>query len=285
MQRPEVQPGALPSGLGSIARFTLPVSGIGVSLRPPTGLEDLLLIECRDDDAAALALAERLALAEDGSAIGWAGLAATDLDALVLRLRQALLGDRIRSDLHCRGEGCGSRVDISFGIEAYLAHHRPKHPAVQGRTWRVLACTDEPGWFRLAPRGSEPAARFRLPTVADQMEGARQSDPETALAQRCIRADRIAAPLRRRVEAAMQAMAPPLSAELQGRCPDCGAVVAARFDPRRYCLRELRDRARFVFEDVDVLARRYHWPEHSILAMPNGRRASYVELALAGGSA
>jgi hypothetical protein len=286
-----MQPGALPLAPGRITQFALPVSGVVVSLSHPTGIEDLLLVECGDDDdSAALALARRLAWAEDGSEIAWAGLAPTDLDVLVLRLRQALLGDRIASDLRCRSDGCGSRVDIAFSIEDYLAHHHPKppEPRGRGRMWRVLACTDEPSWFTLAPdtpESAHAAARFRLPTVADQIQAARQHDPEAALARVCIRPERIAAPLRRRVEAAMQAMAPALAGELGGRCPDCRATVAARFDPRRYCLRELRDRARYIYEDVDVLARRYHWTEDSILAMPNARRAGYVEFALAGGSA
>jgi hypothetical protein len=280
---------AFPSASGSVARFTLPVGGTAVTLGHPTGLEDLLLVECGDDDAAAaLALAQRLAQATNGSEIAWTELAATDLDVILLRLRQALLGDRIVSDLHCRGDGCGSRVDISFSIEAYIAHHRPKPPPVRSRGWRVLACMDEPGWFDFSPEGPERAeasARFRVPTVADQIYAAGQREPETALARVCIRPEHIAAPMRRRVEAAMQVMVPSLVGELQGQCPDCCALVAARFDPRRYCLQELHDRARFIYGDVDVLARRYHWAEQSILAMPNARRANYVELALADGDA
>jgi hypothetical protein len=281
-----VQSDAFPLAPPCIARFTLPVSGVAVALRQPTGLEDLLLIEYgTDDDTAALALAQQLAQAEDGSEIAWTDLVATDLDALVLRMRQALLGDRIVSDLPCGGDGCGSRVDISFGIERYLAHHHPKRPLPQGRVWHVLACAEEPGWFHLAPQGAATAAWFRLPTVADQIFAARQQDPESALALVCIRPGGIAAPMRRRVEAAMQAMAPALTGELQGQCPDCGAAVLARFSPRHYCLQELREHARFIYQDVDVLARHYHWPEHSILAIPNARRARYVELALASGSA
>lgn len=282
---------AFPSASGSIAGFTLPVSGTAVTLGHPTGLEDLLLVECGGDDAAgALALAQRLAQAANGAEIAWTELAATDLDVILLRLRQTLLGDRIVSDVHCRGDGCGSRVDISFSIEAYIAHHRPKPPPVRSRGWRVLVRMDEPGWFDFSPEGPDPertevSARFRVPTVVDQIYAAAQPDPETALARVCIRPEHIAAPMRRRVEAAMQAMAPSLVGELQGQCPDCGALVAARFDPRRYCLQELRDRARFIYGDVDVLARRYHWAEQSILAMPNARRANYVELALAGGDA
>ena len=58
-------------------------------------------------------------------------------------------------------------------------------------------------------------------------------------------------------------LAPALAGPLQGHCPDCGAAVDGPFDPRRYCLRELRDRARFVYDDVD------RWP--SATTGPSGR--------------
>ena len=80
----------------------------------------------------------------------------------------------------------------------------------------------------------------------------------------------------------MTAMAPPLSSDLEGACPDCGTPITVAFEPRPYCLRELRDRARFLYADVDLLASRYHWAEDSILALPNRRRQAYVELALSG---
>jgi hypothetical protein len=77
----------------------------------------------------------------------------------------------------------------------------------------------------------------------------------------------------------MEAMAPSLSSDLEGVCPECGASVSLYFDARWFCLRELRDRARFLYQDVDLLARRYHWTESEILSMPRTRRTSYAELA------
>ena len=77
------------------AIFTLPVRGLKVVLREPTGEQDLLLLEAPDDDAAALALAESLARAGDGQPVDWLGLAPSDLDTLVLRVRQMRLGDRV----------------------------------------------------------------------------------------------------------------------------------------------------------------------------------------------
>ena len=77
----------------------------------------------------------------------------------------------------------------------------------------------------------------------------------------------------------MEAMAPSLSCDLQGLCPECASTVTVQFDARWYCLRELRERAAFIYQDVDILARRYHWSEMEILSMPHVRRAAYAELA------
>jgi hypothetical protein len=258
------------------ARFVLPVSGAEVRMRPPTGREDLLLAEAEAPDAAlALALAQRLGRAEG---IEWGALAVSDLDALVLRLRQALIGDRVRADVTCHAAGCGCRIDISFGINAYLAHHRPRRPPLAGRGWSAAACADAPGWFEMRLRGGD-ALRFRLPSADDLIAVAARADAEAELARRCLRPADAPAPLRRAAEAAMRALAPDLAGDLAGRCPECGARVTVRFEPRRYCLTELRDRARFLFADVDALAQRYHWSERAILRMPNARRMRYAELA------
>ena len=260
------------------ARFVLPVSGIAIAVRQPTGAEDLLLAESSiDDPALALAIARRLGLCEPS--IDWAELTPADLDVLIARLRQALIGNRIVADVTCEAPECGSRIDLSFELEAYLAHHRPRGAPLRGRGWSVERCAEQPGWFRLLARGSSEAAEFRLPSAADQLAVFGRADAEDALAERCIRPPGLPGRMRARVEAAMQAMAPPLAGELQGRCPDCGARVSARFEARRYCLQELRDRARFVYDDIDTLAQRYHWSERAILGMPNARRANYAELA------
>ncbi len=121
--------------------------------------------------------------------------------------------------------------------------------------------------------------RFRLPSSADQMAVLGSPNAAAELARRCIRPAGIPARLRRRAEAAMEAMAPSLACDLEGKCPECQAQVSMYFDGRWFCLRELRDRAAFIYQDVDVLARRYHWSETEILRLPHTRRSAYAELA------
>jgi hypothetical protein len=264
-----------------LVRVSLPVSGLVVDLMCPTGAEDLLMAEGQADDLRlSLALAERLARAVDDSPIEWAELPVCDLQLLVLRMREALIGDRIVSEVTCKAVGCGRRVDISFDVSAYIAHHAPASSLPKGRRWSVERAA-EPGWFRLAQRAGDTAQDilFRIPVVADQLAALDSADAEAEIAHRCIRPDAISVATRRRVEAAMEAMAPSLADEIAGVCSECGAQLPLFFDPQQFCLRELRERAAFVYQDVDLLARRYHWSEREILAMSYARRATYVELA------
>ena len=279
-----------------LGRFRLPVSGREVALRHPGGAEDLLLLEAArtpgGDAALALALASRLTRAVEGGPIDWGTLSVTDLDALVLRLRQALIGDRIRADVACPATGCRRRIDIDFRIAEFLAHRAPHAIRARDRGW-VLGPAEEPGWFCLARPPGDPDSsnadpsvpgpvRFRLPTAEDLIAVAGHPAAAQELARRCFRPAEVPARLRRRVEAVMDAMAPSLSCDLQGTCPECGATVTVLFDARWFCLRELRDRAAFLYQDVDLLARRYHWSETEILSMPQVRRAAYADLARQG---
>ncbi len=255
--------------------FTLPVSGLEVSLSQPTGAEDLLLADhSLGDPRLVLALVRRLAEAREP--IDWAQLTVTDADTLILRLRQIVVGARISANVPCIA--CSSRVEFSFGVEPYLEHHQPRRASRRDRAWTFAPLDGQPGWHGLERRGVEAAA-FRLPTLADQIAAASARDPAATMAERCIRPGNIPGGVRTRCEMAMEQLAPVLAGPLQGQCPDCGAAIAARFEARQYCLQELRDRSRFVYDDIDVLAERYHWSERAILRLPHARRASYAERA------
>lgn len=265
------------------ARFVAPVSGMAITLRQPTGADDLLLAEHRGDDPrVVLRLVERLAEAGDDAdgAVDWAGMPVTDIDALILRLRQFVIGDRVASTVTCPTAGCGGQVELSFGIERYLAHHQPRKGTISRRSWRVEG-PDPDGWFAFS--GAMPA-RFRLPTLGDQIEVAGRPDAAEALARLCMDPTQIPARVARNIETAISLYAPSLASALHGACPDCGGPIEAQFDPRGYCLQELSYRAHFVYEDVLTLADRCHWSERAILAMPQARRAQYVERARQGGA-
>lgn len=246
----------------------LPVSGVDVELRLPAGAEDLLLVEGGVlDIRLAIAVLERLTRELDGAPVDPRALPITELDVLLLRLRQHLIGDAVSAEARCSAAECGARVDISFSIAAYLAHHTPAGPAEQ-------LSTDEPGWYRFADDDLE----FRIPQVADHLAIAGSADPEHALVARCIRGTPTSAQ-RARIEDAMEAIAPSLYTEVEGVCPECGVTVAATFDPLRYLLRELRDQSVRIYDQVAAIAHHFHWSEAEILALPRARRTRYAEVA------
>jgi hypothetical protein len=249
--------------------YRLPVSGIAVTLRQPAGAEDLLLYEAADFDIAlALALIGRLASPE----ADWGNLCVTDIEILLLLLRQSVLGDLIQAEALCTSRDCGARVDLSFRVNRYLAHHRPRAP-------RHVEREGATGWFRFTDR----SLRFRLPVAADLVAVSDSPEPESALLQRCVDPAHVPSRVRARVERAMEALAPSLSHQVEGQCPQCRSAIAFYFDVQAFVLRELRNRAATVYRDIHLLASQYNWREEDILALPRGRRAQFAAMIADGG--
>jgi hypothetical protein len=244
----------------------LPVSGLALAVREPTGEDELYLVETTLAPLPALLeLARRVTSTTAGGPLDWARLPATDLDAAALVIRRSWIGEVIRTDASCPGPGCGERIDVSFGIEDYLQHHRPRRP-------RGLTEAPGEGWFTLAGE----TVRFRLPTVADLLATATGDRPAEALSGRCVDAPEISRALARRLDRALSALAPSLDDLLGGRCPACGHEVTMRFDPLVYTLAELRNAFSGIYLETHALATAYGWPEETILALPRGRRRRYA---------
>lgn len=272
----------------------LPSSGRHVELREPTGEDELLVLQSMGPaPTTVLALASRLASGQSepidaegelidaqGGSIDWPALPAVDLGGAALLIRRCWLGETIRAEALCPAEGCGDAIDVAIDIQAYLDHHRP-------RPYRG-AKEYEPGWFVLA--GTD--VRFRIPRIADVLEILNDPRPGARLLERCIRspghsdAAQLPTSVARRVDRALEALAPRLDGELSGVCPACGQTVALHFEPVGYVLAELRDASTGLFSQVHELALAYHWSEQTILALDRRRRHGYVtmirgELALA----
>jgi hypothetical protein len=245
----------------------LPAGGLRVSFIEPTGWDDLLVREARSSLLAlGHAVVERLARAADGESVRAADLCVADFEAVLLALRQALLGDVILAEAKCGSLDCGKRVDLSFRISAYLKSQKARMP-------RGIENAG-PGWYGLAGA----AVRFRLPTGADLLAIEHQAASYPALVRLCIDPPDAPAALRKRAENAMEAMAPSFSRSLAGECAECRAPLEVYFDVRSYVLRELYDRAASVYRDVHLLALHYGWAEEKILALPQSRRIRYVDL-------
>jgi len=254
--------------------FRLPVSRIEVELRHATGAEDMLLLESGGGLVeTSIALASQLARQRDGGELDAGALPVADLEALLLDLRRKMFGDVVASRGRCPVERCGTPTEVCFRIGDYLAHHRARTPA------NVEPVIKEPPWFQLL--GSQ--VQFRLVTAGDLAAAVQSPNPARELARRTIRSDSQEwKRAQQEAQKAMQALAPPLSGEIQGRCPECGATARFWFDAQSYVQCEMRYDAEFLYEDVHLLAGRYHWTEEKILSLPRARRVQYVEMALRG---
>lgn len=246
----------------------LPVSGAILAVREPTGADEVFVVETTlAPMPALLELARRVTRTIAGDPLDWASLPATDLDAAALVIRQSWIGDTIRTDTLCPAQGCRERIDVRFGIDAYLGHHRPRRP-------RGVTEAPDDGWFTLA----RAPVRFRIPTVADLLAAASGGRAAEILSDRCVDAREISRALARRLDHGLAALAPNLDDLLGGICPACGHAMTMRFDPIGYTLTELRNVFSAVYLEIHALAAAYGWPEDAILALPRSRRRRYASV-------
>ena len=250
----------------------LPVSGISVTIRQPTGREDLLLQEPSWSGlGTCLALAESLARSASGEGVDWSDLTMTDMEALMLLLRRTTLGNSVRAETQCLRSDCGARVDVNFRVDEYLANRKPHVP-------RGIEKLAESGWFSVKGK----AVRFRLPCCKDLLSisaaGIHSNEARRLLARICVEPPSVPAQLQQRIERAMQVIAAPLSGDLAGTCPECNHGLSIRFDVVSFVLREMRDHALSIYQDIHLLALHYKWPEEKILELPRKRRLHYAEM-------
>lgn len=239
--------------------FRLPVIGAAIALREPDGADDLFLHESvGTPPVLGLAFLSRLASGDVAS------LAVTDFEILLLQLRVARLGPRLHLAFTC--PHCRAMAEIVFTVADYVADIRPR--PVQG----ISSIPDRPGWFQLG--GGE---EFRLPTAGDLAAVADRAEPGRALAALCLDGTARQPRNRARAERAMEAMAPEVSRAVAGTCPSCGAAVRAGFAVARVVMAEQKRLAAAVHDEVDLIARTYHWPQAEILALPRARRQAYAE--------
>jgi hypothetical protein len=241
--------------------FALRASGTSVHLKSPDGRDELLLAESSGRAVeVGIALLSRLG----GEGFDASALPVTDFETLLLDLRVARFGPTMSLAFTCAQ--CRAVAEIAFKAADLIEATQPRRPA------SVADDPARPGWFRVAD------ARFRLPTARDQAEAAAHPHPQRRLAELCLDDAARTPRLRAKVERAMEAMAPLLSREIAGVCPTCEAPVRAFLSVPEIVVHELKRAAAAVYEEIDLIARTYHWPESGILSLPAGRTRAYAEL-------
>ncbi len=233
------------------------------------------------DDGATLALDEALsgvATASRGAALLHARGEAPDLDTaaeLPLARAAAVALDELRTRA---GPVLGTVVDCP-GCRTSL-----DVPLMLGD----LAATTDP-----APSTEVrvPGAVVRAPTTADVLAALSAPDPGEALSRRCVRWDSEATvgatmqePVRdpdvlAAVEQTAERLAGAADTSVHLDCPACGAEVTAAVDLVELLTDRVADDATRVIAVVAELASVYGWSEREVLALPDARRAAYLEQA------
>lgn len=208
--------------------------------------------------------------AEEASTDAIRALTVGDREALLWGVRRATTGDWV--DLVVTCEGCGQKLDAALDLDRWAA-----------------AVTDGPG---PAARRTSVGGRellLRPPTGADQ---------EAVVAVPGGVEERTLALLRLVVEAVggeapddavLEALAPALGEVLATTdpaaetlidvaCPACDIVTPTVVDAGQVLVEEAVAGARWLVEEVHVLASHYHWSEDAILSLPTARRRRYLEL-------
>ena len=86
--------------------------------------------------------------------------------------------------------------------------------------------------------------------------------------------------MRAAIAAELAALDPAAEIFLELSCPACAHGWPALFDIENFLWTEIRARARRLLQEVDALARVYHWNEAGILGLSETRRGLYLEMAL-----
>ncbi|MGO9152910.1 hypothetical protein [Mycobacterium sp.] len=237
---------------------TLPISRQQAQWRASNGHDDIALADSPPGLAGAVDYVSR-SVSVDASQ-----LPVGDLDRLVVARRWELRGDSLVAEGHCRR--CATPVDVQFSVAAYADHHcpRPSRAAVPAAG----------GWFTLR---SAPDVSFRAPTVGDALSAAGCAAPRDMLLRLCTRGP-LSSRAVRAIENALSRLAPTLRGDVAGTCPECSAPVLLDLDARELCMAELRFLAASVYDDVNLIASVYHWPQDVILDLPSARRRRYADM-------
>jgi hypothetical protein len=241
----------------------LPISGKEIILREISGAEDMLLLG--GADTVPRLVRDFLVELAHVDAESIEQLPVGDVEWLLLAVRRALLGEIVQADMLCPSQGCGARIDVMFRVSDYVRHRRPS------RAIRAAADSGDP-WLSDARTG----LTFRVPTLADQIALSGRPRAAAELLRLCVReAETTGA--QRKADSLLDKLAPTLSNYITGECPECGARVEAYFDIEQFVLRELRDTAARLYDDVHHIAFAYGWSEKEIVSLPRSRRIAYAE--------
>ena len=121
----------------------------------------------------------------------------------------------------------------------------------------------------------------RAPTTRDLLAALSTSDPVASLRHACIESPTGAVPdgLETDVNEAAELLAGGAALTVNVICPQCAHELRADLDVVALLAEQVSEEAHRLLADVAELATAYGWSESAILALPDARRATYLELS------
>ncbi len=188
-------------------------------------------------------------------------------NAALLRLRQALFGDAMKSCVAC--PECGENLEFTLSASSLLG--------------RAPERTGETEMAGLTAAGHT----LRLPTSRDLAVIADEQD-EAGAARRLLQRLWVDCPpaawtdaLESEISRTLDEADPCMDLALDLACPACEYAWSAPFDVGAFLWEEVDVRARRLLDEVHALARSYSWSERQILELSETRRRAYLERVLA----
>jgi hypothetical protein len=263
-------------------------------LKPFTGYEEELLAESsQHHKSASLVTAvlsrciQRIGSINPVSEELARSLLVADRQYLLLKLREATLGDQIRANIFCPWSECGKRVAINFSTNDIPIRESED----KGPTYTMMLSSEISSELGETHR----QITFRLPNGADQEAispflAENEALALTNLLGRCIQRigritdlnenviGQLSSAARLEIEQHMEKVAPKIELTMDVNCHECGREFAVPFDIQRFFFGEMRASDDLLYREVHYLAYHYHWSETEIMQMTRNKRQRYIEV-------
>lgn len=189
-------------------------------------------------------------------------------DQRLLHIYAELFPAPIRGRSAC--PSCGVAVEVSVSArELLLESPEPDEPiAVRAEGFSALVRLPNSTDLRAAVRAPS-AAQARAAVLSRVVLSVRRGEDEARVSE-------MPPALVEAIDAALAAADPQADLELTPVCPGCGQQWSVVFDPEDALWTRIRALGERTLDEVDALARVYHWSEAEILQLSPQRRARYI---------
>jgi hypothetical protein len=247
------------------AQREIRLGGAPVALHALRGADELTLPAGPPIDRAALLVAASApGLDADALTLG-------DFNRALLAIHALNWGETADAVARCPADGCGARMDVPLDFGAMLTAWSDTPPngpiVVESAGMRALLRPLRVGDLRAAVASADARAALVDRVVESVATPAGAPLPADALAR-----DPAALAA---AEAALTDADPFARLTVRGACPACGRETPLTVEPMAFALAPLSDRERLL-DEVDRIARAYHWSEAEILGLPVARRRAYL---------